>query len=86
MTPQSKNLHLTRALAKIANEPTPRAPKPAPKKPCRPLLLTDDQVREARRLHEFKNVSAREIELKFGLSKQYVQSLLSYQTRSKIFP
>lgn len=48
------------------------------------VLLTDDQVREARRLHEKEMWSKKALAEKYGTSEPYMYHLLTYTTRTKV--
>lgn len=52
----------------------------------RTTLLTDDQVLEARALHEFDGWPERDITKAFSLSPTYTRQLLTYLVRSKLIP
>jgi len=82
---QSKNMHLSRALVKIASEPTVVVKVVKERKPDPRILLTDEQVRAARRRHEIDGLRPREVAKEFGLTPEYAYALLNYQTRSKIY-
>ena len=49
-------------------------------------LLTDHQVLEARWLFEFGGWTHDQVARHYGLSADYVSSLMRYATRSKLFP
>lgn len=78
-----------------AAETAKQAPKAKPK-PKRgysvetrshgPTLLTDAQVIEARGLHEFQGWGPKRLAERFGTTPEYMQGLLRYATRSKLFP
>lgn len=78
-----------------ADEAAKEVPKPKPK-PRRgysveirshgPTLLTDAQVIEARGLHEFQGWGPKRLADRFGTTPEYMQGLLRYATRSKLFP
>lgn len=73
-------------LFKIANEPLEVKHKvhKAPQGPNK--KLTDAQVLEARTLHEQEGWTPIKLQKKFDVSKAYMYCILSYQTRSRIYP
>lgn len=81
----SAGLGLNRTLQKIAASiPNPiiiKVKKPSAQK----TLLTDDQVRDARRSHEINGETRDQIAARFGLTIAYTGQLLSYATRSKVY-
>ena len=78
---------LSPLLFKLENEPMPVKKNPHNKKGSPATLLTDDQVRECRRLHEKEGWSRPRLVAKyaeFGVTDYYMYRLLDYQTRSKV--
>lgn len=83
---------MQRQLFRIARR-TP-APEQPPKKDVDPAypfgrtfgktILTDAQVREARRMHEVDGKPAAEVAEHFGMTIEYTRKLLRYETRSRI--
>ena len=83
----SVGLTMTRALRAIANEPTTRVKvvkRGVGQGLKKNMLLTDDEVRTARRWYEQEGVSMQAIADHFKLKLAYVRALLDYQVRSKV--
>lgn len=76
-------LGLCKSLQKLANAKVKEVKIPKIKNQKK-TLLTDDQVREARTMHEVQGISQDKIALHFGLSLRYTKTLLDYTTRSKV--
>ena len=55
-------------------------------RPNAATILTDEQVLECRRRHEFENWTPARLEAEYGVSHDYMRKLLEYATRSKLIP
>lgn len=49
-------------------------------------LLTDEQVLECRLLHEYEGWKNSALAEAFGVSSEYMRSILEYRTRCKLIP
>lgn len=70
---------LWRVAHKIAEPPRP--PKAGRRKGL--CKVTDEQVREMRRLHEREHVTAAQLAVRYGLAELYVKDLINYRVRLK---
>jgi len=77
----------TKTLWKMANK-LPPTERPPAKKGTRlpPLELTDEQIVEARRLHEKDGVTKDELVDRFCCSEKFMGKVLAYEVRRKLFP
>jgi len=70
-------------LKSIDTQSKPLKVKKQPRPPCK---LTDEQVIEARTLHEQQGWTIPQIADKYKLRLQYVRAMLNYEVRSKLIP
>lgn len=70
-----------KALMGVLTQPTSRAAKAARKKNSPPPKLTDGEVRELRRLHEEKGLTAPFLAETFDISTNYVYLILRGEAR-----
>lgn len=49
-------------------------------------VMTDEQVLECRRCHEYEGGTPKRLAAEYGVSYEYMRKLLDYATRSKLIP
>lgn len=55
-------------------------------RPGAATLMTDDQVLECRRRHEYERWTPKRLADEYGVTLAYMRKLLDYATRSKLIP
>lgn len=72
-------------LFRMSEAPQPKPKKVPRKAPGIVLTLTDEQIVEARRLHD-RGANAAKIAEQFGCSQSFMMRVLDYKVRPKLFP